>query len=64
MIEDTTVNQQLGNGMDHGRLILGLLLTCEKLSRAFQKNCTCLSVDISPTWYIVCPFAEQQRSVQ
>lgn len=56
-------HRHLQDGTDHRHLIPGLLLTCEKLSSAFQKNCTCLSVDISPTWYIVCPCVEEQRSV-
>ena len=34
-------------------IITKLILTCENVSRACQKYWTCLSVSISPTWYIV-----------
>ena len=33
--------------------------TCEKLSRVFQKNWTCLSVSSNPTWYFVCLWSRE-----
>ena len=35
------------------------LYTCEKLSRVFQKNWTCLSVSSNPTWYFVCLWSRE-----